>query len=199
MQRYQKYKTVCRLQLFGDDDIWKSNANSVYKTNDSVYTNGKRMRFETKGALNHVRLTKNARICMEASFMPTVTNMNNTIIRLVTSTEDISFDSKKGINGNPILCTFRDPNSQIYNCSEFFYNLDIPSNFLEKGYIDLEIETNSITNDVNFLTGTPLNKFFITLIIVDKDDEQTMDNNIAPPVDLNNFGTIGMPIRKPLT
>ena len=120
MDRYIKYKQVSRIQLFGDDDLLKSANSSVYKTSDSTYTNGKLMRFSLNGSLNHIKFSNNARVCMDASFMPAVTNMNNTIIRLVTSTEDAVFDTKKKINGNPILCCFRDPNTQIYNCSEFF-------------------------------------------------------------------------------
>jgi len=195
MDRYIKYKQVARIQLFGDDDLLKGSTSSVYKTTDSTFTNGKTMRFSLNGALNHVKLSKCARISMEASFMPTITNMNNTIIRLKTTTEDIVFDTKKKIHGNPILCTFRDPNTQIYNCSEFFYNLNIPPNFLESGFIELEIETDSISNNVDFLTGTPLNKFFITLIIVDKDNELTTDNNLAPFVDMKNYN-INMPINQ---
>lgn len=194
MDRYIKYKQVSRVQLFGEDDLLKSVSSSVYKTSDSTYTNGKLMRFSLNGSLNHIKLSKNARVCMEASFMPAVTNMNNTIIRLVTSTEDAVFDTKKKTNGNPILCCFRDPNTQIYNCSEFFYNLNIPPNFLEKGNIDLEIESNNLTANIDFITGTPLSKFFITLIIVDRDNEPTTDINLAPPVDMKNYN-INVPIR----
>ena len=194
MDRYSKYKQVSRIQLFGDDDLLKSANSSVYKTSDSTYTNGKLMRLSLNGSLNHIKLSKNARVCMEASFMPAVTNMNNTIIRLVTSTEDAVFDTKKKTNGNPILCCFRDPNTQIYNCSEFFYNLNIPPNFLEKGNIDLEIESNNLTANIDFITGTPLSKFFITLIIVDRDNEPTTDINLAPPVDMKNYN-INVPIR----
>ena len=43
MPNYQKFKTIARLQLFGDDDVWTSNSNSVYKTNGSTVTNGKKM------------------------------------------------------------------------------------------------------------------------------------------------------------
>ena len=59
----------------------------------------------------------------------------------------------------------------------FFYNLNIPPNFLQKGCIDLEIESNNLTANIDFITGTPLSKFFITLIIVDKDNEPTTDIN----------------------
>ena len=116
---YQRFKTVCRLQLFGDDDVWATNTNTAYKSNNSTYTNGKRMRFNLNCALNDLRLSKKARMIMEATYMPTITNMNNAIIRVVTSTEDKVYDTKKGLNGNPVFVTFRDPNTQVYNCSEY--------------------------------------------------------------------------------
>jgi len=67
MDRYFKYKQVSRIQLFGEDDLLKSANSSVYKTSDSTYTNGKLMRFSLNAALNHIKLSKNARVCMEAS------------------------------------------------------------------------------------------------------------------------------------
>ena len=54
MDRYIKYKQVSRIQLFGDDDLFKSVTSSVYKTSDSTYTNGKLMRFSLNGSLNHI-------------------------------------------------------------------------------------------------------------------------------------------------
>lgn len=197
-QVYQKFKTIARIQLFGDDDLWASNQNSAYKTTGSNFTNGKKMRFDLGGLLNDVRLSKRARLIMEGCFLPTIPNMNTSILRVVTPTEDINFDSKKKRSGNPILVTFKDPNNQVYNCTPEFYNIAVPYNFLQNGYIDLELETNSIAN-VDYFTGSPLSKFFITCIIVDDDDEQTQDPNLAAPVNLHLFGQLGQPIRKPLT
>ncbi len=199
MSVYQKYKTVSRLQLFGDDDIWASNTNSVYKTEGSSFTNGKRMRFNLKGAMNDVRLSKKARMIMEATFIPAITNMNTTIVRVVTSSEDKVWDSKKGNAGNPILVTFKDPNNQVYNCSEYFYNIHVTSNFLQSGFIDLEIESTNTTANIDFITSAPLTKFFLTCVIIDEDDEQTQDPNLGGPVDLKLYGRKGMPIRMPIT
>jgi hypothetical protein len=55
------------------------------------------------------------------------------IVRLVTSTEDKVFDSRKGINGNPILyslCLGSGGLTILSNGYDMFYNLNIPSNFL---------------------------------------------------------------------
>ena len=86
MNRYIKYKQVARIQLFADDDVLKSAASSVYKLSDSTLPNCKLMRFNVNGALNHVKLSNNARIYMEGTHMPSVTNMRAAVIRLVTST-----------------------------------------------------------------------------------------------------------------
>ena len=199
MSVYQKFKTVARLQLFGDDDVWVSNSNSTYKTEGSNFTNGKRMRFNLKGAMNDVRLSKKARMIMEATFIPAITNMNTTIVRVVTSSEDKNWDSKKGNAGNPILVTFKDPNNQVYNTSDFFYNIHVTSNFLQSGYIDLEIESTNTTANIDFITSAPLTKFFVTAVIIDEDDEQTQDPNLGGPVDLKLYGRKGQPIRFPVT
>ena len=194
MNRYIKYKQVARIQLFADDDVLKTAASSVYKLSDSTFPNSKQMRFNLNGALNHVKLSNNARIYMEGTHMPNLTNLRTTIIRLVTSTDDNVYDSKKRTNGNPVLCCLS-PNTQIYNSSELFHNLSIPSNFLEKGFIELEIESYALANSVDFITGTPFRSFFISLVIVDIDKELTSDMNLAPPINMKNYN-INMPIRQ---
>jgi hypothetical protein len=51
------------------------------------------MRFNFNGALNDVKLSKNARLILESLFIPTITNLINYInIRIVTSTEDTNLD-----------------------------------------------------------------------------------------------------------
>ena len=170
MNRYIKYKQVARIQLFGDDDVLKNVASSAYKTSDSTLTNCKLMRFNLNGALNHVKLSDNARVYMESSFMPTIVNMRAGVTRLVTSTKDEVYDSKKRTNGNPILCC-QNPNTIIFNSSELSHNISIPSNFLEKGFIEIEIESYAVGSSIDYITSTPMRGYFITLIIIDKDDE----------------------------
>jgi hypothetical protein len=193
---YQKFKTVGRIQLFGSHDEFLSNSNSVYKT-VSNFNNGKRMRFNLNGLMNDVRLSKNARLVMEAVFVPSITNMTNYInVCVVTSTEDQDFDTNKGISGNPIICTFmKESASQTYvNNAPEFCNIHVPTNFLQRGFIELEIESPVVTANVDFITSTPLRPFFITFVIIDEDDEQTQDPNLAGPVDLKLFGCKGQPV-----
>jgi hypothetical protein len=72
--RYTVHKNFVKISVFGDDDIWISNSNSVYRI-DGTLNNCKRMRFNFNGALNDVKLSKNARLILESLFIPTITNL----------------------------------------------------------------------------------------------------------------------------
>ena len=196
--RYTKYKTRVKLVLAGDDDLYVSNAGSVYKTTGS-YINGKTIRFNLNGAFNDVKLSQNARCIMEACYVPTIAGISNYIlVRLGASTNDKALDSKLFLRGNPVIAVFKGTDTLISNCSEFFYNLNVPSNFLQLGYIDVQVESPVVTGNVDFITNFPLSKFFISLIIVDEDDEVTQDETLSNKVEFKNYGRLGMPIRTPL-
>ena len=70
-----------------------------------AYTNGKRMRFTLNNALNDLKLSQNARCVVETCNIPSITNLAGkyVLLRLVTSTQDKACDTKKFLNGNPIL------------------------------------------------------------------------------------------------
>ena len=76
----------------------------------------------------------------------------------------------------------------MFNC------FHVASNFLEKGYIEIELECITATTSINFMTSTPLNLFHISLVIIDEDVELTKDLTLAPPIDYNNYN-VNMPIR----
>ena len=78
----------------------------------------------------------------------------------------------------------------IYNASEFFYNINVPTNIFSRGYIDIELECPSATANIDFITNKPLSTFFINLIIVDEDPILTKDLTLAPPIDYNNYNII---------
>jgi len=197
--RYTKYKKYYKISCFGNNDVWINKADSQYRTVGSSFTNGKMCRFSFNGAFNDVILSKNAHIILESAYFPTVTNISNYVnIRLVTSTEDEVFDTLKQKSGNPLLITFSTTNQTIINGSELFYNFSVPSSFLSKGYIDFEIESPIVAANVTF-TGIALNRLILTFVIVDQDDEEVEDNNLASNVEYKNYGRLGMPIRTPLT
>jgi len=196
------YKQISRIQLFGDDNIFIG-SQYQYNTSNSTVNNSIKMRFDLRGALSNVILSRNARAVVEMACIPSITNMNGktVIVRLVSSTQDKVFDTKKFLSGNPILfcmATSATVNSlnTLYNATEFFYNINVPSNFLSNGYIDVELECPSqTTTAIDFSTGSPLNNFYINLVIVDEDLERTYDTVLAPPVNMQNYNTGHFPIK----
>jgi hypothetical protein len=200
MNRNIKYKQVCRIGLFGDDDI-NTSTNTQYSVN-SIYTNSKRMRFALNNSLNDVKLSQNARCVVETCNIPSITNLAGkyVLLRIVISSQDKTCDTKKFLSGNPILISMAtqptvNSTNVLYNASEFFYNINVPTNMLSQGYVDMELECPAATANIDFLTGKPLNTFFINLIIVDEDPELTKDLTLAPPIDYNHYN-INMPIRQ---
>ena len=194
MNRNIKYKTVCRLVLNGGDDLNKNLNSSQYSHSNNNITNSKRMRFTFNNSLNDVKLSQNAKCVLEACHIPNITNLTNNLVylRLVASSQDKTFDTTKNLNGNPIIFSSIvhsnsvSPNV-VYNATDFFYSLNISSNFLEKGFIDLELECITTSQNIDFITGQTLHFFYISLIIVDEDVEVTSDLTLAPPIDYNNY------------
>ena len=197
--KYIAYKQVSRIQLFGDDNI-NNSAQYQYAASGTV-NNSIRMRFNLKGVLSTMTLSRNARAIVEMACIPSLTNMTNktVIVRLVTSTQDKVCDTKKFLNGNPIL--FCIPTSTtvgtlntLFNATEFFYNINIPSNFLTLGYIDIELECPSQTaSAIDFITSSPLNTFYLNLVIIDEDLERTYDSALTSTIDYKNWRN-NMPI-----
>ncbi len=201
MSRYTKYKQICRLVLNGINELYRDNQSSQYSLNNTGITNSKIMRFTLNNSLNDVKLSQNARCVLEACHIPNIVNMTNNLVylRLVSSSQDQTFDTSKNLNGNPVILSTIVHSSSvspnvIQNATEFFYSLSIPSNFLEKGYLELELECITTTANIDFITNTPLDFFYISLIIIDQDEELTKDLTLAPPVDYNTYN-INMPIR----
>ena len=62
----------------------------------------------------------------------------------------------------------------------------------------MEVESPVVTANVTF-TGTALNRFMLTFVVIDLDNEEVQDENLAPKVEYKNYGRLGMPIRTPLS
>ena len=166
-----------------------------------IFTNGKRMRFALNNSLNDLKLSQTARCVVESCNIPSITNLAGKYVsvRIATSSQDKTCDTKKFLNGNPILLsmatqsTVNSPNI-IYNASEFFYNVNVPYNLFSNGYLDLELECPTATANIDFITNKPLSTFFLNLIIIDEDPQLTKDLTLAPPIDYRNYN-VNMPIR----
>jgi hypothetical protein len=159
------------------------------------------MRFTLNNSLNDVKLSQNARCMLEACHIPNITNLTNNLVyvRLVASSETKTYDTTKGLNGNPVILstvvhTSTVQSNVIFNNNEMFNSCHVSSNFLKKGYIEIELECITATTSINYITSTPLNLFYISLIIIDEDPELTKDLTLAPPIDYNNYN-INLPIR----
>ncbi len=121
-----------------------------------------------------------------------------TQVRLVASSETKTYDTTKGLNGNPIIYSaVINPGSvgtnNIYNNNEMFNSFHVSSNFLEKGYIEVEVECVGALTNINY-TPAYMKLFYLILIIVDEDVESTKDLTLAAPIDYNNYN-VNMPIR----
>ena len=202
LEKNIKYKQLCRLQVFGDDNIFNK-AQYQYNASGSGVNNSMKMRFDLKGSLGDVILSRNARAIVEMACIPSITNMagKTAIVRLSTSTQDKVFDTKKFLSGNPILFSMAlsstvNTLNTLYNATEFFYNVNIPSTFLSNGYIDIELECPSQTSTaIDFITSNPLNNFYINFVIVDEDLQLTSDTVLAPPINMNNYH-VNVPIKQ---
>jgi len=133
--------------------------------------------------LNDILLSKNARLGLESSYIPTITGFFVNI-RIVTSTQDINVDASKYNSGNPILFATKS-NITITNNSELFYSINVPENFLSRGYIEIEVESPVVTANVDYITGAPMKPFFISFIIIDEEEEEVHNQNMAPKSIIN--------------
>jgi hypothetical protein len=139
MNRNIKYKQVCRLVLNCNDDLLKSSTSSQYSCTNTAIVNSKIIRFSLNNSLSDVILSQNAKCVLESCHIPNITNLTNQIVylRLVTSSQDKTYDTTKGLNGNPIILstmvhTSTVQSNVIFNNSDLFYSLHIPSNFFTK-------------------------------------------------------------------
>ena len=126
------------------------------------------MRFSFNNSLSDVKLSQNARCVLEACHIPNITNLTNNLVylRLIASSNDKSFDTSKNLNGNPVILSTIVHSSSvspnvIYNATDFFYSINVSSNFLEKGYVELELECITTTANINYITSSPLNFFML--------------------------------------
>jgi len=169
---------------------------------NGYYINSKRMRFALNNALNDIKLSQNARCIVETCNVPSFANLAGKyiLLRLCCSSQDKTCDTKKFLNGNPILLSMATnatlgSTNILYNASEFFYNINVPSNILSQGYIDMELECPATQVNIDFFAGKALSTFFCNLIIVDEDMELTKDLTLAPPIDYKHYN-VNMPIKQ---
>ena len=192
--KFIKYKQVARITLYGFDDLYNSNASSIYTEPLNSYyyinnlnagvqvgNNAKRMRFQIKG-LDNIKLSENARFCLESINIPVIYDRNNdiksigqTIVRMSNLSSINCFDSHGNGQSDPVIFTsqtpiiqqrirdetaneiagFQNANQQqvFYNPSpKNLYNFPISSNFLNNRYIDFTLIMQFMPGDFIDLT-----------------------------------------------
>jgi len=185
--KFIKYKQVARITLYGFDDLNRNNTSSVFTEplnsfrflNNAVGgvqigNNAKRMRFQIKG-LDNVKLSENARFCMESINVPILYDVDDdrksigqTIVRMSNLSSINCFDSHGNGQTDPVIYTAQSHVSQqrlgddtghinfqnissspvFYNpYPEILYNFPISSNFLNNRYFDFILIMQFLTGD----------------------------------------------------
>ena len=214
--KFIKYKQVARITLYGFDDLNRNNTSSVFTeplnsfrfSNNAVGgvpvgNNAKRMRFQIKG-LDNVKLSENARFCIESINVPIIYDTNDdrksvaqTIVRMSNLSSINCFDSHGNGQTDPVIYTaqshvfqqrlgddtghinFQNISSApvFYNpYPEILYNFPISSNFLNNRYFDFILIMQYLTGDLINLPNDQryFDLFHISFIIYDLDEQELL-------------------------
>ena len=162
-----------------------SSAYSKTTKNLGPWKNSKRYRFNLNGAFNNIQLGDNAKVTIESVMVPSsniAASLSSTFVRL-RDTNDYIYDSEQGMNNNPIIAYTKTTNVLIESQENEISTFRIPSDFLNKGYVefDLYIEDSALNKDIVFDEPS----FIVSLVIFEEDFEETKDLINAPQV-VNN-------------
>ena len=215
--KFIKYKQVARITFYGFDDLYSNNSSSVYteplksfrfQTNtdgggDPVGNNAKRMRFQIKG-LDNVKLSNNARFCIESINIPIIYDANDdrksvgqTIVRMSNLSSINCFDTHGNGQTDPVIFTAQthvyqqrlgieedniafqntEPANVFYNpYPEMLYNFPISSNFLNNRYFDFTLIMQFLKDDfINIPNDQKyFDMFHISFIVYDLDEEELL-------------------------
>ena len=215
--KFIKYKQVARITLYGFDDLYSNNNTSVYTeplnsfrfsnnvngANVQTGNNAKRMRFQIKG-LDNVKLSENARFCIESINVPVLYDDNDdrksiaqTIVRMANLSSINCFDSNGNGQTDPVIFTAQTHPLQqrlgttttnliyqnaetppvFYNpYPEILYNFPISSNFLNNRYFDFTLIMQFLTGDFIDIPNDQryFDMFHISFIVYDLDEEELL-------------------------
>ena len=227
--KFIKYKQVARITLYGFDDLYRENNSSVFtepmnshyfRTNLNagvqVGNNAKRMRFKIQG-LDNVKLSDNARFCMESINVPILydgnddrKSMGQTIVRMSNLSSINCFDTHGNGQTDPVIFTAQTHPSQqrlgtltnnaIYANTEsspvfynpypkMLYNFPISRNFLNNRFFDFTFIMQFMPRDFIDLTDDQqyFDMFHISFIVYDLDEEELLLTS-TQDVDFKKFG-----------
>ena len=174
------------------------------------------MRFQIKG-LDNVKLSENARFCMESINVPILydniyerKSLSQTIVRMSNLSSINCFDSNGNGQTDPVIFTSQTHPSQqrigtvannvvysntesspvFYNpYPEILYNFPISSNFLNNRYIDFTFIMQFMAGDfINLVDDQSyFDSFHISFIVYDLDEEELLLTS-TQDVDFKKFG-----------
>ena len=158
----------------------------------SLYQNIKRLRFDLNQEFQSIRIANGAVLFLEFIRMPGLTNISTCYknLRVIGAQNITVFDSTQGTTGNPILFTCEGGNTAVnYFLSNTEYSrLPVPPNFLNRGYIEFELDTVlTAANNNTVYTAAQLNDLIIKIVIVEPDLNETQDNNLAPDYNKKDY------------
>jgi hypothetical protein len=227
--KFIKYKQVARITLYGFDDLFRSDPNSVFteslnsryfignlNAGAQVGNNAKRMRFQIKG-LDNVKLSENARFCLESINVPILydnvddrKSLGQTIVRMSNLSSINCFDTHGNGQTDPVIFTAQTStlqqrvgtvaNNVVYKNTEtspvfynpypeILYNFPISSNFLNNRYFDFTFIMQFMIGDFINLTDDQqyFDMFHISFIVYDLDEQELLLTS-TQDVDFKKFG-----------
>jgi hypothetical protein len=228
--KFIKYKQVARITLYGFDDLYRDKDSSIFTADlkSEYYTtnlnagvqvgkNAKRLRFQIKG-LDNVKLSENARLCMESISVPLLydganndfKSLGQTIVRMSNLSSLNCFDSQGNGQTDPVIFTGQTQitqqkigtlvaNGSVQNVSpspvfynpypEMLYNFPISSNFLNNRYIDLTITLQFTAGDfIELVNDQEYFDLFHISLIVYDLDEEELLLTSTQDVDFKKLG-----------
>ena len=137
-----KYKQVARLAFYGSDDELLNNDSSLSNHflkggfGDDNVPNTKTMRFKLGSCLKNILLSNNARLVLESAYLPVLFDWDRTandwlniadsqtdgpIIVKLKNINGNNWDSSQQSNGNAVLITYYDVNSNLLTNSNYLF------------------------------------------------------------------------------
>ena len=205
MSKYIKYKEIYKITLYGrNDDNRLANGGSTtssirneriavsttpYITNIiSQFSNSKIYRFN----LNHSfkNIAKNSKVILIYARIPGFLGSGfHRTIRLCGAEGTNCFDTERGLGDNPILCVIGEGGAtdvNYFNTDPTLSGVEVPENFLSKGFIEVEISTIAVNGNLIF-PQAEVDDLCLSFIIYEPDEELTKDINLAPEVNLKSL------------
>jgi len=187
--KFYRYKQVQRLTFFGFDDSLIGDVGSLSKksaqSQADINHDTKTLRFNFP-QLHYVPLSQNAKIVIERLHLENIVGgrvRGGPITVRMNNLNTKSYDSQRNGLNSTLLYSTEAPLEQFQNnYPKILYNFSIPQNFLQNGYVELEVTYPDVPIDAD-----SLNRFMISFIVYDVDEEELLLKD-TPKVDYKNFG-----------